>query len=159
MKQEGKKTPPDVHASPWYLALFWAGYKRICPSRNILLMLLICAVRKRNTIDLLKYKPEEKLWSANLLCLTQMIPGNTLFSCLICQGVLWYLLSTEFPFVIGVAAETFQLSDSSDCLGSNLSTGIHHIIRKDVVLGSKSIISFDSPKLQACPLRAASCWE
>jgi len=72
-------------------------------------MLLICAVRKRNTIDLLKYKPEEKLWSANLLCLTQMIPGNTLFSCLICQGVLCYLLSTEFPFVIGVAAANFSV--------------------------------------------------
>lgn len=151
-----------MHPCPWYLAQFSAESYKICPYQSIFLLLLSCSVQKtpKISITLLKYKPEEKFWSASIFCyisvMLQKLFQGTLCLAVLAASVLYYLLSAIFHLDL---EERFQLSDSSDCSGSNLSKGIHHITRKDVVWGSKNIIPFDSPKLQACPLRAASCWE
>lgn len=123
-----------------------------------------CVVKlcSTNNLQNIYYSPEGQTWKEVLKCwhfllqlVLQMIPGSICLAVL-ASSVLYYPLNTIFHLDL---EEIFQLSDSSDCSGLNLSKGIHHITRKDVVWGSKNMIPFDSPKLQACPLRAASCWE
>lgn len=64
--------------------------------------------------------------------------------------------------LLGVDTVNFSAGQTlTDCLDLDLSQGTHCQIalRKDVVLGSKHVLSPDLPKLQACPLRAETCWE